>query len=295
MALTVVGLLGTACADGPGDVKAGDCFETGTAARFDWDTEVSCDQEHTVEVFAVLDVSATPLGQFARADLEEKGSPAREQYLQKLTEFCEPEWSKYTGYDSLGRSLAPDAVVLPAIYGDMALDATSEQEWTAGNRIVVCYQVLGRPGVPGEGPISVQRPVLRTLIQEPAEVPIEVRDCARTLEGEQGSEQRVPCTAQHDREYLGHLNLAQFIDTMPGLDQTFLEGFESTTARTQDWDVLDGLCTKVFGQLVSKSQGVTVLAQAYTEDERWGWVDGGPYHVACFARTEPQVTSSVVD
>lgn len=293
VALTVVGLLSAACAAGRGDVEVGDCFRNGTATKFEWDTEVSCDQPHTVEVFAVRDVSAAPLGQFARGDLDDKGSPARQQYLQLLTEVCEPEWSRYTGYDKLGSSLAPDAVVLPALYGDMTLEAAPEQEWTGGKKIVVCYQVLGRPGAQGEEPISVQRPVLRALSDDPAAVPIEVRDCARTLEGDQGSEQRVPCTAEHDREYLGHLNLVQFIDRVPGLDQTFLNGFDSTTAR-KDWDLLDGLCTQIFGRLVSERQDVTLLAQAYTDDESWGWVDGGPYHTACFAKTTVQVTSSVL-
>lgn len=292
-ALTVVGLLSTACADGRGEVEAGDCFGQGTAARFDWDTEVSCEKPHTVEVFHVHDASATPLGQFARADLDEQGSPARQQYLRLLTDVCEPKWSDYTGYDELASPLVPGAVVLPALNGDMALEATAQPEWEAGNRIVVCYQVLGRPGTRNEAPISVQRPVLQTLTTDPGAVPIELRDCALAPVGGQG-EQPVPCTAQHDREYLGHLDLAQFLGgSVPELDQPFLDQFDTVTASEQDWAVLDGLCERVFGQLIGENQDASLFAQVYT-DESWGWADGGFYHAACFAQTAPQA-GSVLD
>ena len=290
-ALTVVGLLSTACADGRGEVEAGDCFAQGTAARFDWDTEVSCDKPHTVEVFHVHDASATPLGQFARHDLDDKTSPARGQYLQLLTDVCERKWSEYTGYDQLASSLVPDAVVLPAIYGDMALEATPQQEWEAGNRIVVCYQVLGRPGTRDEAPISVQLPVLQTMAEDRAAIPIEVRDCARAPVGEQG-EQPVPCTTPHDREYLGHLDLAHFLGgSVPDLNQTFLDQFDTVTAGEEDWVVLDELCGRIFGQLISKGQDARLFAQVYTTDGSWGWADDGYYHAACFAQTAPQAGS----
>jgi hypothetical protein len=50
--LTTFGVLSAGCEDGSGDVAAGDCFRTGTAAPFGWGTEVPCDRSHSVEVFA---------------------------------------------------------------------------------------------------------------------------------------------------------------------------------------------------------------------------------------------------
>lgn len=293
-AVTSIGLLSTACADGPGDVEAGDCFETGTAAAFGWGSEVDCDQPHTVEVFAVRDVSAT-LGQHPRGDLGKDGHPARQQYLALVSDFCEPEWSKYTGYDKLGASLAPGAKVLPALYGDMALEATPPKEWESGNKLVVCYQVFGRPGQQGEEPIRVDDLVLSGMATEQATVPIQVRDCATTPVGDLG-EQRVPCTTLHDREYLGHLDAAQFAGRLPGLDQTFLDGFSTTTAPPEAWAVLDSLCTRVFGPLLDGSgQDATVLAQVYTDDQAWGWApQEGSYHTACFAQTAQQTTTSIL-
>lgn len=293
MALTTVGLLSTACADGVGDVEAGDCFRAGTAAAFGWGSEVGCDEPHTVEVFAVRDVNAE-LGQVARSALEEEGNPARQQYLALVSDFCEPEWSDYTGYGELGSSLAPDAVVLPAVYGDMALEAAPAPEWDSGNKIVICYQVFGRAGAQGEQPITVDSPVLSTLAQSPATVPTQVRDCAMTPSGDQG-EQRVSCAAQHDREYLGHLDAAEFAGLAPGLDQAFLERFDTATAPDEDWAVLDGLCARIFPALLGGARDdITLLAQVYTGDEQWGWADDGKYHVACFAQTAQQVTRSVV-
>jgi len=239
-ALTTVGVLSAACGYGSGDVKAGDCFQTGTVAAFGWGTEVPCDRPHSVEVFAVRDVTAL-FGNTPRRALEEEGNPARQRYLSLITEFCEPAWSDYSGFGELGSSLTPLAVVLPAVYGDMALEASPAADWDAGKRIVTCYQVLGRPGADSEQAISVDRPVLTMLGRAPAAVPLQVRDCAVSPVGEQ-REKRVPCQQPHDREYLGHLNLAQFVGLVPGLDQAFLDRFNSASAPAKDWAVLDGLC-----------------------------------------------------
>ncbi|MGH3911390.1 MAG: septum formation family protein [Pseudonocardiaceae bacterium] len=292
-ALTMVGLLGTGCADGAGDVEAGDCFQTGTAAAFGWGTEVDCDRPHTVEVFAVRDVSAT-LGQFPRTALDEEGSPARQQYLGLVAGFCEPAWSEYTGYGELGGPLSPDAVVLPAVYGDMALEAAPPQEWDRGKKIVICYQVFGQPGTQGEEALRVDGPALPALLREPGAVPAQVRDCAATSADGQG-EQRVPCTTLHDREYLGHLDVAQFVGRAPGLDQAFLDRFDTATAGDEDWRVLDGLCAEIFPSVLGGArEDITLLAQVYTDDKSWGWAEAGSYHAACFAQTAQQVTRSVV-
>ena len=293
-ALMTVGLLATACGGyDAGSIEPGDCFRSGTAAAFGWGTEVSCDDQHTVEVFAVREVGDT-LGTYSRAELDEAGSPAQQAYLALVSDFCEPAWSDYSGYGDLGSSLAPDAVVLPAVYGDMALEATPAADWDGGNKAVICYQVFGRPERDGGSAISVDRPVLANLGRDPQDVPIQVRDCALSPTGDQG-EQRRSCARPHDREYLGHLDLGDFVGRVPGLDQTFLDRFDSTTAPQQDWAVLDGLCGQIFTPLLEGGPaGTTVLAQVYTREERWGWADQGFYHAACFARTTQQVTHSVV-
>ncbi|MGH3766944.1 MAG: septum formation family protein [Pseudonocardiaceae bacterium] len=291
--LTTAGVLSAACGSSTRDVGVGNCFRTGTAAAFGWGSEVPCDRPHSVEVFAVRDVS----GLFAdtpRRALEEEGNPARQRYLSLTTEFCEPVWSDYSGFGDLGNALAPHAVVLPAIYGDMALEASPAADWDAGRKTVICYQVLGRPGVDGEQAISVDRPVLTMLGRAPAAVPLQVRDCAMSpLAGQ--SEKRVSCQEPHDREYLGHLNLAQFVGRIPGLDQAFLDRFNSASAPAKDWAVLDGLCGRIFHSLPGHSRAdISLLAQVHTGDPTWGWADKGAYHAACFARTGQQATRSVV-
>ncbi|MGH8921014.1 MAG: hypothetical protein ACRD0H_22225, partial [Actinomycetes bacterium] len=240
-ALIAAGLLNSACGYDPGDVQAGDCFKTGTAAAFGWGTEVPCDEPHTVEVFAVKDVSDT-LGQYRRDELQETDNPARRQYLALMREFCEPEWSNYTGFGDLGAALAPDAVVLPAIYGDMALEATPPSEWDGEhkNKTVICYQVFGRSGIDDGQPTVLEHRVLDTLVRPGAQVPLQVRDCTTSPTSDQG-ELRVSCDQPHDREYLGHLNLTQFLNgAVPGLDQEFLDQLHSATSPQADWAVLDG-------------------------------------------------------
>jgi Septum formation len=291
--LTTLGALGAACGYGTGDVEVGDCFRSGTAAAFGWGTEVPCDRPHSVEVFAVRDVTDS-YRDIPRAALEQEGNPARARYLALVTEFCEPAWSDYSGFGALGSSLTPRAVVRPAIYGDMALEASPAADWDAGRKTVICYQVLGRPGGDGEQAISVDRPVLETLGRAPATVPLQVRDCALSPVGDQ-REKRVPCQEPHDREYLGHLDLAHFVGLVPGLDQAFLDRFNSVTAPDKDWAVLDGLCGRIFRSLPGRSRAdITLLAQVYTADKTWGWAARGAYHTACFARTGQQVTRSVV-
>jgi hypothetical protein len=213
---------------------------------------VLCDRPHSVEVFAVRDVT-TLFGSTPRRALDEEGNPARQRYLSLITEFCEPAWSDYSGFGELGSSLTPRAVVLPAIYGDMALEASPAADWDAGKRIVTCYQVLGRPGADGERAISVDRPVLTMLGRAPAAVPLQVRDCAMSPVPDQ-PEKRVSCQEPHDREYLGHLNLAQFVGLVPGLDQAFLNRFNSASAPAKDWAVLDGLCGRIFRSLPGRSR-----------------------------------------
>lgn len=291
--LTTVGVLSAACGYGSGDVEAGDCFRTGTVAAFGWGTEVPCDRPHSVEVIAVRDVTGT-FGDIPRGALEEEGNPARRQYLALLADFCEPAWSDYTGFGDLGGSLTPDAVVLPAIHGDMALEASPAQDWNTGNKTVICYQVLGRPGTDGVAAVSVDRPVLAALGRSPAAVPPQVRDCTTSPVADR-REERVSCQEPHDREYLGHLDLAQFVGRVPGLDQAFLDRFDSVTAAAKDWAVLDGLCGRIFSSLPGRSRAdIMLLAQVYTGEKTWGWADEGSYHAACFARTAHQVTRSVV-
>ena len=291
--LTTFGVLGAGCGDGIGDVAVGDCFRTGTAAAFGWGTEVPCDRPHSVEVFAVRDVTDIFAGT-PRSALEDAANPAQQRYLALMTEFCEPAWSDYSGFGELGGSLTPQAVVLPAIYGDMALEASPAAEWDAGNKTVICYQVFGRPGADGEQAISVDHPVLGTFGRAPAVVPLQVRDCAMSPVASR-PEQRVPCTAPHDREYMGHLNLTQFVGLVPGLDRAFLDRFNSVTAPAKDWAVLDGLCGRIFHGLPGRNRGdITLLAQVHTTDKTWGWADKGAYHAACFARTGQQATRSVV-
>lgn len=294
-ALIAAGLLNSACGYDPGDVQAGDCFSTGTAAAFGWGTEVPCDEPHTVEVFAVKDVSDT-LGQYRREELQENGNPARQQYLALMRGFCEPEWSTYTGFGDLGESLAPDAVVLPAIYGDMALEATPPSEWDGENKnkAVICYQVFGRSGTDDEQPTVLDRRVLDTLVQPGAQIPLQVRDCTTSPTRDQG-ELRVSCDQPHDREYLGHLDLTQFLTgAVPGLDQAFLERLDSATSPQEDWDVLDGLCEHIFTPLLgSAREDINLQVEVYTEDPNWGWSDGF-YHAACYARPAQPITRSVV-
>jgi hypothetical protein len=176
----------------------------------------------------------------------------------------------------------------------MALEASPAADWDAGNKIVICYQVFGRPGADGEQAISADRPVLEMFGRAPAAVPLQVRDCALSPTASR-REQRVPCSEPHDREYLGHLNLAQFVGVVPGLDQALLDRFNSSAAPATDWAVLDGLCGRIFHALPGRSRpDITLLAQVYTADKTWGWADRGAYHTACFARTAQLVTRSVV-
>jgi hypothetical protein len=294
----VIGLLGSACGAGGygGDTAAGDCFRNGTAAKFGWGTKVSCDEPHSVEVFAVRDAGAE-LGGYPRAALEQPGSQARRKYLALVRDFCEPAWSAYTGFAAFADSLAPKArpgAVLPAVYGDMALEASPADEWDDGVHTVVCYQVFGHPDPIGGQAITVDRPVLRTLHNDPADVPVQVRDCALSPVGDE-AERRVACSEPHDREYLGHLDVARFVGLVPGLDQPFLDRFDSVTAPEQDWAVLDTLCGRLFGSVVGTGHpDITLLAQVYSRDKTWGWADHGYYHAVCFARSSQQVTHSVV-
>ncbi|MGH3938395.1 MAG: septum formation family protein [Pseudonocardiaceae bacterium] len=294
--LAAVALLSPACGFNAGDVAVGDCFKTGAAAAFSWDAEVSCDEPHTVEVFAVSDVSrvSPTLGQYSRAELQDDNSPARQQYLALVSGFCEREWSEYTGFGDLGSSLVPDAVVLPAVYGHMALEAVPAAEWDGGKKAVICYQVFGHPGTGDEQATEVSHQVLRELGRVGGDVPPQVRDCATSLADGKG-EQRVSCGEPHDREYLGHLDLAQFRDIVPGLDQAFLDSFDSTTASDEDWALLDGVCRQIFPPLLGGDrEDIKFLAQIYTDEDSWGWADKGSYHAACFARPDRQVTRSLV-
>lgn len=291
--LTTVALLSSACGFSAGDVRAGDCFKVGTAAAFSWEAEVSCKDPHTVEVFAVRDVNST-LGRYPRSALQEDGNPARRQYLALVSDFCERAWSDYTGFGDVGSSLAPDAVVLPAIYGDMALEATPAKEWDSGNKTVICYQVFGHPGADGDQATGVDHRVLNGLGKAGADVPPQVRDCATSPTGGQG-EHHVSCDLPHDREYLGHVDLAQFLGVVPGLDQAFLDRFDSATAAAKDWALLDGVCSRIFPPLLGGNRDdIQLLAQVYTREASWGWAANGSYHAACFARPDRQVTRSVV-
>lgn len=289
----IVGLFGAGCASGPGDVRVGDCFEYGSAAAFDWESEVSCGDPHSVEVFATVTVTGD-LARYSRAELAQQDSPARSLYLSAVTRLCEPAWSEYTGYDVLAAQ-TPDAIVLPALYGDMAVEAMPAQQWDGGDKRLVCYQVFGRPGDGGEQAIMVEGRVLAGLATEPDEVPLDVRDCALNPNAERG-EQKVACRQLHDREYLGHLDLAQFVGSAPGLDQAFLDRFESGTAPEADWNVIDEVCARVFPPLIGATRSdITILSQVFTADPDWGWAENGSYHVACIAQTAVPTSRSVID
>ncbi|MGI9002227.1 MAG: septum formation family protein [Pseudonocardia sp.] len=290
--VTVLGLLAAGCGVPRGEAEVGDCFETGSAAAFDWDAEVDCDNAHSVEVFAAVALTGR-LATYPRGELAKEGTEARDRYLDLVTELCEPRWSAYTGYDTLAPQ-APDAVVLPALYGDMAVEAVPADNWDAGDKRVVCYQVLGRPGDGGEQALLVEGRVLDGLAADPDEVPLDVRDCALSPTAEQG-ERKVACREQHDREYLGHLDLAEFAGITPGLDQAFLDRFDSAASPEQEWAVIDGLCGQVFGSLIGQRRpDITVLSQVFTADPDWGWADEGAYHAACFAQTAQLTGRSVV-
>ena len=175
--LAVVGLVSPGCSGLlQGEVETGSCFETGTVAAFDWDAKVPCDDPHSVEVFAAVapppELAAAP-----RSELSREGSPARGLYLRQVSELCEPVWSAYTGYDELTPQ-APEAVVLPALYGEMAVEASPAEQWDSGDKRLVCYQVFGQPGQGGEQAVMVEGPVLLDLYTSPAGVPLKVRDCA---------------------------------------------------------------------------------------------------------------------
>lgn len=290
--LAVAALVHAGCGVPRGDAAAGDCFETGTAAAFDWDAEVGCDDEHSVEVFAAVSMTGA-LAAFSRAELDREGSDARRQYLDLVSSLCEPRWSAYTGFDVLAPE-APGAVVLPSLYGDMAVEAAPAEQWDTGDKLVVCYQVFGRPGDGGEEALTVEGEVLPALTNDPVSVPLTVRDCALSPTADQG-ERKVTCIEPHDREYLGHLDLAQFVGSTPGLDQGFLDRFDSATAPVSDWALIDGLCAQVFGSLIGANRpDISVLSQVFTADPDWGWADEGAYHAACFAQTAQFTSKSVV-
>jgi Septum formation len=293
--LAVVGwaiaVLIAGCA-GPAEIKPGDCFARGTARAFDFAAQVTCDEPHSVEVVAKA-AGTGELATFRRAELDVADSRARQLYRAEVTRLCEPAWSSLTGYDDLAKTLAPGATVLPALYGDLAVEAVPADQWDGGDRTLICYQVFGRPGFEGETAVEVSTRVLPDLIRN-RQVPLEVRDCAVGPSGDRG-EVRVPCADPHDREYVGHLNLAQFVGAVPELDQAFLDQFDSQTAENSRWAVLDGLCDAVFSPLLGAERpDISLVSQVYTAEPDWGWAQDGAYHAACFAQTEGSVTGSVV-
>jgi hypothetical protein len=290
--LLTVAALSAGCGESI-EVNTGDCFAGGTAEAFDFTAKVACDEPHTVEVVAKASASGE-LAEFSRADLEVAGSRARQLYLAEVADRCEPAWSAYTGYVELADELAAGATVLPALYGDLAVEAVPADLWDNGERTLICYQVFGRPGRDGEQAITVEAPVLPDLIRKPTLVPDDVRDCAVGPTADSG-EVRVPCSSQHNREYLGHLDLAEFVGVVPGLDQPFLDGFDSRTAEEPSWARLDGLCHEIFASLLGADRpDISLVSQVYTAEPDWGWAKDGAYHAACFAQTATPVTGSVI-
>ena len=294
VALAVVGLVSSGCSGLlQGDAETGNCFETGTVAAFDWDAKVSCDDPHSVEVFAAVapppELAAAP-----RSELSREGSPARELYLRQVSDLCEPVWSAYTGYDELTPQ-APEAVVLPALYGEMAVEASPAEQWDSGDKRLVCYQVFGQPGQGGEQALMVEGPVLLDLYTSPAGVPLKVRDCALSPTPVAG-ERKISCDQPHDREYLGHLNLAEFVDTVPGLDLPFLDRFDSTVATDPDWAVIDAVCSQVFAVMLGTPRpDIPVMGQVFTADPAWGWKKDALYHASCFAQLPVQAARTVIE
>jgi hypothetical protein len=282
-----------ACGSSGPDIETGDCFARGTAHAFDFDAKVPCDEPHTVEVVATAPASGE-LADFSRAELDVVGGQARRMYLAEVSNLCEPAWSAYTGYEELAADRAPGADVLPALYGDLAVEATPARQWDRGNRTLICYQVFGRPGFEGEEAVPVNSLVLADLLSNQSDVPVGVRDCAVRPTADVG-ERKVPCTEPHDREYLGNIDLAEFRDRTPGLDQAFLDGFDSRTAQQASWEILDGLCRDLFVPLVGAERpDITVFSQVYTGDPAWGWNTAGAYHAGCFAQTDVQLTGSII-
>jgi hypothetical protein len=205
-----------------------------------------------------------------------------------------PAWSAYTGYQELAAGRAPSADVLPALYGDLAVEALPARQWDRGNRTLICYQVFGRPGFEGEQAVPVTSPLLADLLRNQQDVPVEVRDCAVRPTADVG-ERRVPCSEPHDREYLGNIDAAEFLGTTPGLDQAFLDGFDSRAAPPASWEILDGLCRDLFGTLLGAPRSdITIYSQVYTADPAWGWRSNGAYHAACFAQTDVTLTGSLI-
>lgn len=295
--LALVALTVAACAGGDGvqgdGVQAGDCFGRGTAVEFDFGAEVGCDQPHTVEVVATAP-AAEELAAFSRDELERPSGPARALYVAAVATACEPAWSEHTGYQRLADPVAPQADVLPALYGDLAVEAYPASQWDQGDTTLVCYQVFGRPGFDGERAVAVDTPVLPGMVDDPAAVPAELRDCARQPTGT-APEEHVPCADPHDREYLGSLDMAEFLGARPGLDQALLDAFDSADAESAAWPVLDGICREVFSSLVGAPRDdITLYSQVYTDDAGWGWNSGGAYRTACFAQTDVAVTGTLV-
>jgi Septum formation len=282
-----------ACGGSGPDIETGDCFASGTAHSFDFEAKVPCDKAHTVEVVATAPASGE-LADFSRAELDVAGGEARRLYLAEVSNLCEPAWSAYTGYVELAAARAPGADVLPALYGDLAVEATPARQWDRGNRTLICYQVFGRPGFEGEEAVPVNSLLLADLLSNQDDVPVGVRDCAIRPTDEVG-ERKVPCTEPHDREYLGNVDLAEFRDSTPGLNQAFLDGFDSRTAPQDSWAILDGLCRDLFVPLLGAERSdITLYSQVYTADPAWGWNTGGAYHAACFAQTDVQLTGSLI-
>ena len=156
-------------------------------------------------------------------------------------------------------------------------------------------QVFGRPGEGGEQALMVEGPVLLDLYTSPAGVPLKVRDCALSPTPVAG-EQKVSCDQPHDREYLGHLNLAEFVGTVPGLDQPFLDRFDSTVAADPDWAVIDAVCSQVFAVMLGAPRpDIPVMGQVFTADSAWGWKKDGLYHASCFAQLPVQAARTVIE
>jgi Septum formation len=283
-----------ACTSSGPDIQTGDCFARGTATSFDFDAEVSCTDPHSVEVVATAPASGE-LADFSREELDVPGGRARALYLAEVSNLCEPAWSAYTGYQELAASRAPSAHVLPALYGDLAVEALPAPQWDRGNRMLICYQVFGRPGFEREEAVPVTIPLLADLLDKQEDVPVGIRDCAVRPTAAAG-ERRVPCTEPHDREYLGNIDLAEFLGTVPGLDQAFLDDFDSRTAPQANWEIIDGLCRDLFAPLLGGAPrpDITIFSQVYSADPAWGWRSNGAYHAACFAQTDVTLTGSLI-
>jgi len=82
---------------------------------------------------------------------------------------------------------------------------------------------------------------------------------------------------------------------VPGLDQPFLDRFDSTVAPDPDWAVIDAVCGQVFAPMLGAPRpDIPVMGQMFTADPAWGWKQDGLYHASCFVQLPVQAARTVI-